>query len=694
MLLTIVLAGTAFILLTQDVKYVFPFYAIFGNLSLGMFVLLKDWKNKINLSYAATALLTALWAMLILFYGLANTPAEALLWSKIAAGVYAYIPIPFIYFFSVFPKEDVVPKRYQMIAWFCVATFFALISFTDLIIKDILRLKEGFVFIPGPAFALFVVYFLGFLVFAFSRLIERYYAYRGLNRRQIVYVLLGFFLGFIFPVITNLVLPLFGYSLLAGVGPFSTVITVGFISYAITKSRLMDISVIISRAVAEVIAVLFLGLIYLGLVWLHWTYISTSITFTFIAITVLYGILVGQIHQRIRLFIQTTSDKLFLHGKYDYYKELSEASMKVGEKLSLASILQILYRTFHDVVEISNPRIFLPENFSRAEATSKRYVVFDEETASAKQSGEEIRIDDQLVKQLILTRAPVLFPHDPKRELVVPCLLEDRLIAIFVLGRKLSEDHYTDDDIQLLMVLASQAAITLDHTRSYEKIRAELEVAERQLSRSQRLASLGTLTAGVTHEIRNPLTVIRSETDRLPSRERDLAYLKNHRDLVLRHVDRIAAIIQRMLRMAKEKPRQEEEVDLNEAIISSLQLVAISAVNLKKDLELVPLIKGDKIELEEIFVNLFQNAIQAMPEGGTLTIRTYIDEGRAVAEVTDTGNGIPPQIMEKIFDPFFSSRHEGVGLGLSIAYRIIREHGGDIRVKSEEGKGTTFKILF
>ncbi|MFH1683467.1 MAG: ATP-binding protein, partial [Candidatus Margulisiibacteriota bacterium] len=81
-------------------------------------------------------------------------------------------------------------------------------------------------------------------------------------------------------------------------------------------------------------------------------------------------------------------------------------------------------------------------------------------------------------------------------------------------------------------------------------------------------------------------------------------------------------------------------------------------------------------------------------DGGKLNIRTYIEEGRAVAEVSDTGKGIPPEIQEKIFDPFFSSRHEGVGLGLSIAYRIIREHGGDIRVKSEVGKGTTFKILF
>jgi signal transduction histidine kinase len=273
-------------------------------------------------------------------------------------------------------------------------------------------------------------------------------------------------------------------------------------------------------------------------------------------------------------------------------------------------------------------------------------------------------------------------------------LLENRLIAIFVLGRKLSEDPYTDEDIRLLEVLASQAAMALDHTRSYEKIKVDLEVAERQLARSQRLASLGTLTAGVTHEIRNPLTVIRSETDRLANRERDLQSLRQHRELVLKHVDRIAGIIQRMLSMAKEKPKEETEVDLNVIINSALQLVTISRISLKKELKKVPPIKGDPVGVEEIFVNLIQNAIEAMREGGTLTLRTYAEDGRVIAEVSDTGKGIPAEIREKIFDPFFSTRHEGVGLGLSIAYRIIREHGGDIQVRSEEGKGTTFKISF
>jgi signal transduction histidine kinase len=125
-----------------------------------------------------------------------------------------------------------------------------------------------------------------------------------------------------------------------------------------------------------------------------------------------------------------------------------------------------------------------------------------------------------------------------------------------------------------------------------------------------------------------------------------------------------------------------------------LTLCSIDNYKVKKELGAIPQIKGDPEEIQEVFVNLIQNAIDAMPAGGTLTLRTYPEKNRVVAEISDTGKGIPEDIREKIFDPFFSTRHEGVGLGLSIAYRIIREHGGDIEVSSKPGDGTTFKILF
>jgi signal transduction histidine kinase len=309
-------------------------------------------------------------------------------------------------------------------------------------------------------------------------------------------------------------------------------------------------------------------------------------------------------------------------------------------------------------------------------------VIYDKAAFSPQKEGPRVKLNDPLVKELIAGREPL---HEVKvldAVLVVPCLLEDRLIAFFALGPRLSEDPYTDEDMRLLKILANQVAITLDHTRSYEKIKADLEVAEIQLERSERLASLGTLTAGVTHEIRNPLTVIRAETERLANEERNLEYLKQFSTLVLKHIDRISGIVQRMLQLAKKKEKQEVDVDINELIETTLQFFTFSRVVVNKELKPVPPIKGDPEAMQEVLVNLIQNALDSMGGAGELTLRTYKDDGHVTTEVSDTGKGIPEEIREKIFDPFYSTRHEGVGLGLSI------------KVESQVGKGTTFKLQF
>ncbi len=682
-------------LTTGRSDYVLPAYTIIGNLFLGTIVFFKNPKSKINWSFSAMVFFIAFWTLSNYLSDHSALYSWALIWNKMIYTVTSFMMI-YIAYFALFFPEDRSPLSVQgkSVLFLPGVVIGALALFTGLMVKDIYFVSTGTAIVYGPLFIFHSIFVVLYLVFALSKLAIKYFKGQKIHRVQLGYVFLGIFLSGFLAVITNVLLPMFANFRFTGLGPVFSLFFVGFTTYSITKHRLMDISVIISRAVAEILTVLFLGSIYLSLVGFYRTYVSTRIDLIFLVWTVVYGIMVGQVHQRIRLFIQTTSDKLFLRGKYDYYRELSDASTRVGEKLSLPSILGILYETFYNVVEISKPRIFLPEYFTRPETASERYLVYEKEAYLPESDGEEVRFDDPLVKQLISTRAPIHNLHNPERELIVPCLLEDRLIGIFVLGRKLSEDPYTDDDIRLLEVLASQAAVALDHTRSYEKIRADLEIAERQLARSQRLASLGTLTAGVTHEIRNPLTVIRSETERLANAVRDLEYLKKHRDLLLKHIDRIASIVQRMLSLAKEKPKQESELDLNELIKATLQLFTVSRITLKKDLREVPKIKGDPQEIEEVFVNLIQNAIEAMPEGGTLTLRTYPEDSRTVAEVSDTGRGIPEGIRERIFDPFFSTRHEGVGLGLSIAYRIIREHGGDIKVSSEAGRGTTFKILF
>lgn len=663
------------------------------------FVFLSPPRDSIKQAFSRYLFVVVWWAFFSIPMINASNIFWGTLWDRICFMGAIFIPVSFLHFNFSFLGIEEKYKNFLRLNYLIGLSFLAFIFSSYLIPSASLKFGLTYFTDPGPLYIAFIAYFFAVSALCIFNFFLAFIKAKGNRKRQLFNIfwssILGYSLGGLNYNLAFEIPP----PTLAIIGNFGIFFHISVYAYTITKQRLMDVSVIISRALAELLATTSLAILYLSAVWPYRFFISTKIDLPFITGSILYGIFVAHAHRRLRILFQTTADKLFLRGKYDYYKSLSEASSHVGQKLSLPHILGILYSTFHDVVEIANPRVFLPENFTESDKRSNKYLIYDENTLRPNQQGQEIKFDSPLINKLIAQRGPLSSIKDIDAALVVPCLVENRLVGLFALGPKLSEDPYTDEDIRLLEVLANQAAITLDHTRSYEKISADLEAAGKQLERSQRLAAIGTLTAGVTHEIRNPLTVIRAETERLTKQARDKNYLENYRDLLLKHITRIEGIVHRMLGLAKERENKERtkgktEVNLKEQMEAVLSFIKWDGVHLKKDLQYIPPIIGNAEELEQVFVNLVQNAMEAMPGGGELGVKTYPANGRPVVEIRDTGKGIPAEIKEKIFDPFFSTRHEGTGLGLSIAYRIIREHGGDIKVQSEVGKGTIFKILF
>lgn len=658
----------------------------FSTLFWSVFAFISTPRDKIKLSFSRYLLSVGWWAFFSVFMINAPTVFWGDFWDRICFMGVVFIPSTFLHFNFTFMGID---KKYRLFIYanYLFSLFFVAINFTPYLIKGTIP-KYGLNFYtdPGTFYFPFIMYFFIISLLGIYVFYRGYRQGKGKRKQQLFNLfwssLLGYSLGgFNYNLAFNV-----GSAYLALIGNIGIISHIGVYAYTITKHRLLDISVVISRAVAEILTIILLGAIYLLLGWFHQTYISTNIDFIFLSWTIVYGIIVGHIYLNVRLFIQTTSDKLILRGKYDYYKELSKASLKVGEKISLKEILKVLYGVFYEIVEIQNPQILLKND-------SGKYVAYDKETLSPNKN-EAIGKDDPLIKELLSKRAPKINEKEHDKSIIIPCLLEDRLIAIFMLGPKMSQDQYSDEDIQLLEVLASQAAIALDHTRSYEKIKNDLEQTERQLERSQRLAALGTLTAGVTHEIRNPLTVIKMEAQKIKPEAIDPEKIEKCKELILKHSSRIELIVEKMLGLAKVKEVQKKKIDLNQVAEDVLLLFNFNNIKVEKELNLVPPIRGDIEEIERVLINIIQNATEAMPKKGALKIKTYPDKTKVRLEISDTGKGIPKENLTKIFDPFFSSRHEGTGLGLSIVYRIIREHGGNISVNSEEGKGSTFKIEF
>jgi PAS domain S-box-containing protein len=224
---------------------------------------------------------------------------------------------------------------------------------------------------------------------------------------------------------------------------------------------------------------------------------------------------------------------------------------------------------------------------------------------------------------------------------------------------------------------------------------------ERQLHRADRLASLGQISAGIAHEINNPLGVILGFTQLIMRSENKAG--QNYADLktIERQAQNCKAIVEDLLKFARATDTRKTYVDLNQCLHEMVSLLShhfeLDEIALEADLHPhLPQVMGDTEKIKQVFMNLLVNAGQAISEQGSVRIETVpdLDRGQVRISISDTGCGIPPELTDKIFDPFFTTKPvgDGTGLGLSVSYGIIRDHGGTIDVKSEVGKGTVFTV--
>jgi len=286
------------------------------------------------------------------------------------------------------------------------------------------------------------------------------------------------------------------------------------------------------------------------------------------------------------------------------------------------------------------------------------------------------------------------------------------------ISKQIAEGNYTHDfavrgpvEIEQLGRSLNQMSKQLEtEKRELEEWATTLEkkVAERademkkinsQLFRSEKLASLGKLAAGVAHEINNPLTGILTNSSLLLE---DLPADDPRREdveVMVHETIRCREIVKRLLDFARQTKPQKRLADINALIENIILLVrnqtSFRNILIEKQLEAgLPEVLVDPDQIQQVFVNVILNAAEAMPKGGTLTIKSAISVGgqQLVVTLADTGPGIPEEVRERIFDPFFTTKEHGTGLGLSITYGIVEQHGGSISVESSVGKGSMFVI--
>ena len=289
---------------------------------------------------------------------------------------------------------------------------------------------------------------------------------------------------------------------------------------------------------------------------------------------------------------------------------------------------------------------------------------------------------------------------DPDREknmMAAWLLTKEKMLGVLRVSNK--EGNFVEEDAKILIILANHMAVAMENAELYRNLQEkmeELRKTQEQLIQSAKLAAIGELASNVAHEINNPLTSIIGFTE-LAREDDDKEMIRNSLDIIEKEALRAREIVKQLLGFARKKPLQLAEIKINDVlkdvVILSSSQARMSKVKISEGYEQVPITIGDVDQLKQVFLNIMTNAVHAMPHGGVLTIKTSMVGDYIFVSIADTGQGIPQELRQRIFEPFFSTKKDsGTGLGLSISYRIIQDHGGRIDVESEEGKGTTFVV--
>ena len=228
----------------------------------------------------------------------------------------------------------------------------------------------------------------------------------------------------------------------------------------------------------------------------------------------------------------------------------------------------------------------------------------------------------------------------------------------------------------------------------------EIKALEEKLRQADRLAALGTLSAGLAHEIKNPLSAIKTFVQLLPKKVENPSFMEKFNITVPREIDRINHLVEDLLELTRRRTRPLVNLDVNHLILQVIDLhgeeMEKKQIRFEDHLDrTLPPIRGDSETLYRAFSNLVINAIQAMPNGGVLRISSAMEGSkRPELNITfkDTGIGMDEETLKNLFNPFFTTKDKGVGLGMALTHKIIEDHQGTIEVMSEEGIGTTFVV--
>jgi len=286
----------------------------------------------------------------------------------------------------------------------------------------------------------------------------------------------------------------------------------------------------------------------------------------------------------------------------------------------------------------------------------------------------------------------------------VPLILRGEAVGAVQVLNKRDQEPFTSSDLELLTTMSQQIAVALENAKLYERLQEqfrlteqELRVTQERLIRSERLAATGNLIQGVAHEVRNPIMTIGGFALRIKKALKDHRKIQEYADIILQESQRLENLVREVQEFADIQSPTLKRGNISEVLQRVLKKVEALArelavrlfVDIQEDL---PPTMLDDSQLFKAFSNILENALEAMPEGGTLTIEALSANGHIRIKIVDTGCGVSKEALACIYDPFFTSKTHGAGLGLTMVHQIMMNHHGEIKIQSGQGIGTTVTL--
>ncbi len=700
------------------------------NTSLGTFVFSKNRRGIQNITYFALSLSIALYSFGYFIWQFANDEAFALFWFRILVVGIILINVTYLHFVFAF-LGILERKRKFLIACYIVNFIFILLNFSSVLyVRLVPRYGLGFWPIPTNFFHGYLSFWFFQLFYGFNFLLKGYRKASGFKREQIRYFLAAAIVGFFggatnWPMWYNIDFPPYTNILIS--------VSLGIVAYAIATYRLMDISVAVTKtAIFTTVYSIFLGIPPLLLI-LHrgFLYRHFGIYWWLVPVGVGGCELLAFIAPTINHYFQERANRILLGKQKVYQENLIRLAKEMTLTKDLRSLLVLIIRNVTKEIGISHARIYLLDGKA---GQYVREVHYGKERR--RQSfGDSLSKDAPLVgilsrsgdKAPLLTEEVISYfeTNEPghlrevKAQLrsmgaavLLPSFIGEELVAFLSLGTKRSKEIYTPDDLGMFKILAGQAGLAIENAQFYQ----ELKESQATMLQAAKLSSIGELAAGFAHQIDNPLGIISLGSqlcireikedlgkENLTEKGKETAQkLEDRLEKIIETAHKAADLVERIRGYAKPSDRDFESTDLNSVMDDALGLaqyqISRGGVNVTKDIpQDLPKIKGIGVQLEQVFLNIIMNACEAMAgKKGELTISARVgkdEPDRVRVTLSDNGCGIPKENLNRLFDLFYTTKgSKGTGVGLSIAYRIVKDHSGEIDVESEVGKGSKFTV--